>query len=739
MPEGFLPINAKDLRERGWDTPDFLFICGDAYVDHPSFGHAVISRLLEDEGYRVGMICQPDWRTDKDFKKLGRPRLGVLVTSGVLDSMINNYTAAKRRRREDAYSPGGKPGRRPDRALIVYCNKIREAFGDIPIIIGGLEASLRRFAHYDYWQDAVRSSILIDTNADLLVFGNGENAILEIARLLDKGVPVRSLKSVRGTAFAGSYEELPAKLRQELERKRKEDTARSSGGSTAAKETAALENGEMADTTNVKKLREKVILLPSKEQVIANKKDYAKAFMVQYREQNASFGHILVQADGTRYVVQNRPADPMTEAELDRVYSLPYMRRWHPAYDKEGGIPAINEVEFSITSHRGCYGGCSFCAIGFHQGRVIQPRSKKSILEEARILVEQPHFKGYIHDVGGPTANFRRPACKKQGVEGACQGKECLYPAPCKNLETNHDEYVNLLREISAIPKVKKVFVRSGVRFDYAMQDKKGKFLEELCKNHISGQLKVAPEHVSNKVLRYMGKPSHEVYEGFVKRYEQINERLGKNQFLVPYFISGHPGSTLDDAIELALYIKRLGYTPEQVQQFIPVPGTLSTCMYYTGLDPRDMKPLYVARTEKEQELQRALLQYSLPKNRELVEEALRKAGRSDLIGYDRDCLIAPSRRDSGREMGGRPPAHGSRGSVARTANQKDNRGGSSGRGSSSVTGRKSRQHAQEGASLSRDGGRANGGDSRRSSRSQSGRPSQQGRTKAYSKSRRKG
>lgn len=607
MPDNqqFLPLTREEMAERGWDKPDFLFVSGDAYVDHPSFGHAVLTRLLESRGFRVGIVAQPDWRRIDDFIRLGRPRLGVLVSSGVLDSMINNYTAAKRRRREDLYAPGGKGGKRPDRALIVYCNRIREAFGDIPIIIGGLEASLRRFAHYDYWQDSVRASILVDSGADLLVFGNGEKTLLEIAALLDRGVPIKSLKSQRGTAYCCSYEELPNKLRQDLE-------------------------GECKT----------VIRLPSKEEVIQDKKAYARAFMVQYREQNPYTGRILIQQDGKRYVVQNRPQEPMTEKELDEVYRLPYMRSWHPSYDKEGGVPALKEVQFSLTSHRGCYGGCSFCAIGYHQGRVIQSRSKKSILEEAQKLTEDKDFKGYIHDVGGPTANFRKPACKKQGNEGACPGRECLYPEPCRNLDTNHDEYISILRDISALPRVKKVFVRSGVRFDYALLEPRGKFIEALCKNHISGQLKVAPEHVSNRVLKYMGKPRHEVYEQFVKKYSEINTRLNKKQYLVPYFISGHPGSTLNDAIELALYIKRMGYTPEQVQQFIPVPGTLSTCMYYTGLDPRDMKPLYVPKTEKEQEMQRALLQFAKPQNRKIVLEALKTAGRTDLIGSGRDCLI---------------------------------------------------------------------------------------------------
>ena len=610
MPDEFLPINSDDLKKRGWDSPDFLFVCGDAYVDHPSFGHAVISRLLESKGFRVGMISEPDWRSTNDFTKLGRPRLGVMVSSGVLDSMVNNYSAAKRKRHEDLYAPGGKAGRRPDRALIIYCNRIREAFGDIPILIGGLEASLRRFAHYDYWQDSVRASILIDTNADLLIYGNGEKAILEIALLLEKGVPVKSLKSIRGTSFSCAYDEIPAKLRLEME------------------------NEGMG-----------ISLMPSKEEVIKSNRDYATAFMVQYNEQNPHTGKILIQPDGNRFIIQNRPSDPLGQQELDAIYALPYTRSWHPIYDKDGGIPAIKEVQFSLTSHRGCFGGCNFCAIGYHQGRVVQGRSKESILKEAGVLTEHPDFKGYIHDVGGPTANFRKPACKKQETEGACLGKQCLYPEPCKNLDTSHDEYLSLLKDLSSLPKIKKVFIRSGVRFDYALLEKKGRFLEALCKNHISGQLKVAPEHVSNRVLNYMGKPKHQVYENFVKKYHDINERLGKKQFLVPYFISGHPGSTLDDAIELAVYIKKMGYTPEQVQQFIPVPGTLSTCMYYTGLDPRDMKPLYVPKSPLEQEMQRALLQFAKPTNIKIVEEALKKAGRGDLIGYESDSLIPPSRK----------------------------------------------------------------------------------------------
>lgn len=625
MLDAFLPVTREEMQKRGWESPDFLFVCGDAYVDHPSFGHAVISRLLESRGFRVGMITEPDWRSAQDFMKLGRPRLGVLVTSGVLDSMINNYTAAKKRRREDLYAPGGKAGKRPDRALIVYCNRIREAFGDIPIIIGGLEASLRRFAHYDYWQDAVRSSILIDSDADLLVFGNGEKAILEIASLLERGVPVKSLKSIFGTAFCCKIEELPSKVKQ------------------------AIEN-QSPD----------IRMLSSKEEVVNNKRDYAKAFMVQYKEQNPYSGKILIQPDGNRLIVQNRPAGTLMTSELDALYSLPYTRRWHPQYDREGGVPALSEVQFSITSHRGCYGGCSFCAIGYHQGRVIQARSQTSILEEAKTLTGHPDFKGYIHDVGGPTANFRKPACKKQGTEGACANRECLYPEPCKNLEANHDEYMALLKSISDLAGVKKVFVRSGIRFDYVLLEKKGKFLETLCKNHVSGQLKVAPEHVSKRVLHYMGKPGHEVYESFAQKYQDINKRLGKKQFLVPYFISGHPGSTLDDAIELALYIKKLGYTPEQVQQFIPIPGTLSACMYYTGLDPRDMTPLYVPRSEKEQEMQRALLQFSIPRNKRIVEEALIQAGRKDLIGFDNDCLIRPvSNRKP--DTGSRKPQSGSR------------------------------------------------------------------------------
>ena len=610
MPEAFLPVSSADMKERGWDQPDFLFICGDAYVDHPSFGHALLSRLLEREGYRVAMLCQPDWRSTDDFKRLGRPRLGVLISSGVIDSMVNNYTAAKKRRREDVYSPGGKGGRRPDRALIVYANRVREAFGDVPIIIGGLEASLRRFAHYDYWQDAIRSSVLVDSRADILIYGNGEGPLLEIAALLERGVPVKSLKSIKGTAVLLTEEGLPKGLREGLE-----------GGDT------------------------EILVLPSREAVIEDKKAYARAFILNYREQNAFSGKILLQADGNRWVVQNRPAPPMTEKALDSVYSLPYVRRWHPMYDSQGGIPALNEVEFSVTSHRGCFGGCSFCAVGYHQGRVIQARSEDSVVDEIKLLSEKPGFKGYIHDIGGPTANFRKPACKKQLKEGACKNRECLFPKPCKNLETSHDAYLSLLKKATGLPGVKKVFVRSGVRFDYALLEPRGKFLETLCKNHISGQLKVAPEHVSGRVLEAMGKPGNEVYTRFVNKYREINRCLGKEQYLVPYFISGHPGSTLDDAILLAQYIKSMGHTPEQVQQFIPTPGTLSTCMYYTGLDPRSMKPLYVPRTEKEQAMQRALLQYNLPENRSLVAEALRLAGRMDLIGYEKDCLIPPDRR----------------------------------------------------------------------------------------------
>lgn len=594
----FLPMSRADMEERGWDYLDFLFISGDAYVDHPSFGHAILTRLLEKEGYRVGIIAQPNWKSNNNFMTLGRPKYGVFISSGVIDSMVSHYTASKKIRSNDSYSPGGKAGFRPDRAVVVYSNKIREVFKGIPVIIGGIEASLRRFAHYDYWDDKVRRSILLDSQADLLVYGMGEKPIIEIAALLAKGHPVKQIRDVRGTAWLAEASEIP-------------------------------------DT--------ELLMLPSYENTVQIKREYAKAFMIQYNEQDAISGQLLVQPHENKFVVQNPPAYPMTEKELDRVYALPYERTFHPSYIEAGGIPAINEVEFSITSHRGCYGGCSFCALNFHQGRTVQKRSQASILNEAKKLIWQPGFKGYIHDIGGPTANFRNTSCEYQKTHGTCKNKQCLYPEPCKNLKADHREYLELLRKLRAIPEVKKVFIRSGIRYDYLMLDKNDDFFRELCEYHVSGQLKVAPEHVVDRVLEKMGKPGRKVYDAFVKKFYQINKEIGKEQYLVPYLISSHPGSDLKAAIELALYLKETGYTPEQVQDFYPTPGTLSTCMFYTSLDPRTMEKVYVPVTQKEKAMQRALLQYKRKENQPLVREALRLAGREDLIGHGKECLVWPA------------------------------------------------------------------------------------------------
>jgi len=596
----FLPISKEDMKSRGWDSLDFLYISGDAYVDHPSFGHAIITRLLESEGFRIGVIAQPDWKSCKDFMKLGRPNLAVLISSGVIDSMVNHYTASKKPRSDDSYSPGGKAGFRPDRAVIVYSNRIREAYGNIPVIIGGIEASLRRFAHYDYWDDKVRRSILVDSQADLLIYGMGEKPIIEIANALKEDKSINEIRDVRGTAFLSS--------------------------------------------TN-----EEGLFIPSFEEVAKDKRAYAEAFMLQYNEQDSINGRRLIQPHGERFVVQNPPALPMTVGELDRIYSLPYERTYHPAYEKDGGIPAIKEVQFSITSHRGCYGGCSFCALNFHQGRVIQKRSAASILNEAKRLIWEPDFKGYIHDVGGPTANFRNIACDRQKIHGTCKHRQCLYPTPCKNLKVDHSEYLELLRKLRQLPGVKKVFVRSGIRYDYLMLDKNDEFFNELCQHHVSGQLKVAPEHISDRVLEKMGKPGRKVYESFVDKYYSINRRLGKEQYLVPYLISSHPGSDLKAAVELALYLKKINYTPEQVQDFYPTPGTLSTCMFYTSLDPRTMKRVYVPKSPKEKAMQRALLQFKRKENQPLVQEALIRAGREDLIGFSKDCLVRPDKKSSNK------------------------------------------------------------------------------------------
>lgn len=600
----FLPITKKELEERNIEQLDFVYISGDAYVDHPSFGHAIIMRVLENRGYKVGIISQPDWKDPDAFKVLGKPRLAFLVSSGNIDSMVNHYTASKKRRGEDLYSPGGEKGKRPARAVVVYCNKIREVYKDVPIIIGGIEASLRRFAHYDYWDDKVRRSILLDSQADLLIYGMGENTIVSVAEALDSGMDAKYITYINGTTYVSSE----------------------------------LENIPEA------------IVIPSFEEVTKSKKKYAKAFMVQEEEQDYLRGKTIIQPHGDRFVIQNPPSRPLTEMEMDDVYNLPYARTYHPSYEKAGGIPALNEIKFSITSHRGCYGGCSFCALNFHQGRVIQSRSHQSIVEEAKLLTEDKDFKGYIHDVGGPTANFRERACDKQEKDGVCKNRQCMHPSPCKNLKVNHKDYLELLREVRRLPGIKKVFVRSGLRYDYIVADPSNEFMKELCEHHISGQLKVAPEHVSDRVLELMGKPRREVYDKFVKKYFNTNKKLGKEQYLVPYLISSHPGSDIYDAIELAEYVRDMGYNPEQIAEFYPTPGTLSTTMYYTELDPRDGKPIYVAKSPEEKAMQRALIQYRSPRNRDMVYKALMMAGREDLIGFDEKSLIKPPRTNVSRK-----------------------------------------------------------------------------------------
>lgn len=596
--DDFLSISKEDMQRKKIEQFDFILISGDAYVDHPSFGSAVVARLLQSRGYRIGIIPQPDWRSADAFKTLGSPRLAFLVSSGNMDSMVNHYTASKKPRSEDLYSPGGIRGKRPDRAVTVYCNRIKEAFKDVPVIIGGIEASLRRFAHYDFWDDRVRRSILFDSRADLLIYGMGEKPIIQVAEALESGMEIKYITYINGTAYIAS-------------------------------ELDSIQNS---------------IVIPSFDEVRESRRKYAKAFMFQYREQDYHTGHVLIQPHGERFLVQNPPTAPLTEVELDDVYKLPFTRHYHPVYENMGGIPALKEVKFSLTSQRGCFGGCSFCALNFHQGRVVQSRSHESIIEEAELFLNDPEFKGYIHDVGGPTANFRHAACDKQLKEGVCKNKQCLYPEPCKNLKVDHKDYVALLRKLRLLPGVKKVFVRSGLRYDYIVADKKDEFLRELCENHISGQLKVAPEHVSDKVLRYMGKPSKEIYDKFVKKYYDMSKRLKKDQYLVPYLISGHPGSDISAAIELAEYVRDMGYNPEQIQEFYPTPGTLSTCMYYTGLDPRTMKSVYVPKDPEEKAMQRALIQYRNPKNYQLVYKALKLAGREDLIGFGDKCLIKPPR-----------------------------------------------------------------------------------------------
>ena len=588
----FLPVTKEEMLERGWSQPDFVYVNGDAYVDHPSFGAAIITRVLEAHGFKVCMLAQPNWKSVDDFKRFGKPRLGFLVSSGNIDSMVNHYTVSKRHRKQDLYSNNGESGHRPDRAVIVYCQKIREAYKDATIIIGGIEASLRRLAHYDYWDDKVRQSILVDSSADLCMFGMGENSIIEIAEALDSGIEVQYLTYLDGTVYR---------------------------------------------TKDLPNIGEDYILLPSYEEIKNDKKAYAKSFYQQYLNTDHYASKILVEPYQGFYIVQNHPNRPLTQLEFDDTYALPYMRTYHPMYEY---IPAIEEVKFSLISNRGCFGACNFCALNFYQGRIIQTRSHESLIQEAKGLIQDPDFKGYIHDVGGPTANFRQPACKKQETHGACPNKQCLWPKPCKNLIVDHSDYTKLLKELSSLEGVKKVFVRSGIRYDYLYYDSDDTFFKELIKNHISGQLKVAPEHISNRVLNKMGKPGRNVYEKFVEKYNRLNKELHKDQYLVPYLMSSHPGSDLKAAIELAEYLRDIHHQPEQVQDFYPTPGTLSTAMYYTGLDPRDMKPVYVARTPKEKAMQRALMQYKNPRNYDLVYEALKLEHREDLIGNDSKCLI---------------------------------------------------------------------------------------------------
>ena len=593
----FLPINEADMKERGWDRPDFVYVTGDAYVDHPSFGVSIISRVLEAEGFRIAILSQPDYKSCADFKRFGRPRLGFLVTAGNIDSMVAHYTAAKKKRTYDYYSPGGKMGLRPDRASIVYSNRIREAYGDVPIILGGLEASLRRFAHYDYWDDKIRRSVLVDSRADLLTYGMGENILIRIAHLLDKGVPVKKIRDVRGSCYL-------------------------------AKEGDPV-HFDVAATFDYNELK-------------TDKKRYAEAFGIQYKNQDSISGKAILERYDDRILVQNPPMPPLEREELDRVYALPYMRAVHPSYLPLGGVPGIEEVRFSVTHNRGCFGGCNFCALAFHQGRTVRSRSIESCVEEAKKITEMPDFKGYIHDVGGPTANFRYPACEKQLKSGVCPNRKCLAPTPCKNVIADHSEYIELIERIEALPKVKKVFIRSGIRFDYLLLDKSEAFFQKLVRDNVSGQLKVAPEHCASPVLRCMGKPDFSVYQRFRKRFFEITKEVGKEQYLVPYLMSSHPGSTLEEAVELAICLKRDHYAPEQVQDYYPTPGTASTVMYYTGYNPLDMKPVYVATDYHDKQLQRALLQYNRPQNAPLVREALRKAHREDLIGFSEECLVRP-------------------------------------------------------------------------------------------------
>ena len=643
MKNGWLPVSAKEMRERGWQEVDFIYITGDAYVDHPSFGPAIISRVLEKHGFRVGMIPQPDWKDEQSIQVFGRPRLGVLISGGNMDSMVNHYTVSRKHRSTDAYSPGGVMGKRPDYAVVVYGNLVRKVFKDIPVIVGGIEASLRRMGHYDYWSDKVKHSVLVDSQADLISYGMGEHSIVEIANALNDGVPVSELTYIRGTVYKTKDPEV-ARTQYVLE--------------NAEKMSSGYEKGAGARTKQNEE--DFVLRLPDYDQIVSDKKIYAKSFLAQYRNTDPFTAKTLVEKYHDHlYVVQNPPSIPLSEAEMDEVYDLPYMREPHPMYKAMGGIPAMQEIRFSLISNRGCFGGCSFCALTFQQGRIIQTRSHESLIKEAENLTKHPDFKGYIHDVGGPTANFRHPACKKQLTKGACGHRQCLFPTPCPNLDADHSDYIQLLRKLRAVPGVKKVFIRSGIRFDYLLADKSDAFLRELCKYHVSGQLKVAPEHVSDVVLRKMGKPEHSVFKTFCERYKKVNEQLGLKQYMVPYLMSSHPGTTMKEAVKLAEYVRDLGYMPEQVQDFYPTPSTLSTCMYYTGLDPRTMESVYVPKDPHEKAMQRALIQYRDPKNRALIEEALVRAGRTDLIGFGKECLIRPAKENRGESAGrtekGRP------------------------------------------------------------------------------------
>ena len=604
MENRFLPICREDMEARGWEQVDFVYVTGDAYVDHPSFGHAIITRILESHGYKIGIISQPDWKDKDSITIYGEPRLGFLVSGGNMDSMVNHYSVSKKRRANDAFTPGGVMGKRPDYATTVYCNLIRQTYKKTPIIIGGIEASLRRMAHYDYWSNKLKRSILLDSGADLISYGMGERSIVEIAEALDSGLAIEDITYIDGTVC----------------------------------KVKSLDSVYDA------------IVLESWDELKADKLNYAKSFYKQYCNTDPFSGKRLVEPYSDHlYVVQNPPSKPLSQSEMDRVYSLPYMRTYHPCYEALGGVPAIEEVKYSLISNRGCFGGCSFCALTFHQGRIIQTRSHESLIAEAKKFIWDKDFKGYIHDVGGPTANFRAPACEKQQTKGACVNKQCLFPTPCKNMKVDHKDYLKLLRKLRELPNVKKVFIRSGIRFDYLIADKDDTFFRELCEHHVSGQLKVAPEHVADPVLQMMGKPENSVYQAFCKKYKQINEKLGKNQFLVPYLMSSHPGSTMKEAVALAEYLRDLGYMPEQVQDFYPTPSTISTCMYYTGVDPRTMKTVYVPKNPHEKAMQRALIQYRNPKNYDLVMEALKVADRMDLVGFDKQCLIRPRQMKQGQ------------------------------------------------------------------------------------------